>query len=149
VDVEAWLAPAGPIAARLPDYELRPQQLEMAVAIAAAFADGEHLAVEAGTGVGKTFAYLLPAIAQVQEHRRRVVISTHTIALQEQLFNKDIPFLREALDVPFQAELMKGRTNYVGLRRLKQASEKQKNLVACWKPCTPSKTGPTRRRTAR
>jgi ATP-dependent DNA helicase DinG len=128
VGVEAYLAPGGPIANRLSGYELRPEQLEMAVAIAAAFEGGRHLAVEAGTGVGKTFAYLLPAIAQVQEHRRRVVVSTHTIALQEQLINKDIPFLQEALGVSFQAELMKGRTNYVGLRRLKQASEKQRNL---------------------
>ena len=86
--------------------------------------------MEAGTGVGKTFAYLLPAIDQIVTNKKRVVISTHTIALQEQLIHKDIPFLREALGINFSAELVKGRTNYVSLRRLKQASERQKSLFA-------------------
>jgi len=124
-----WLAAAGPIASRLPGYESRPQQQQMAAAVAEAFADRDHLAVEAGTGVGKTFGYLLPAIDQVtSDSARRVLVSTHTIALQEQLIHKDIPFLREALDVKFAAELVKGRNNYVGLRRLKQASSRQKAL---------------------
>ncbi len=134
--VDDWLATDGPLARRLPGYESRPQQHEMAVAIAEAFAAGQHLAVEAGTGVGKTFGYLLPAIEQVacpgdqspDDRPRRVVVSTHTIALQEQLIDKDLPFLREALDVEFTAELVKGRSNYVGLRRLKQASGRQKSL---------------------
>ncbi|MBU0616683.1 MAG: DEAD/DEAH box helicase, partial [Planctomycetes bacterium] len=134
--VADWLATDGPVARHLPGYESRPQQHEMAVAIAEAFAAGEHLAVEAGTGVGKTFGYVLPAIEQVacsgdgsaSDRPRRVVVSTHTIALQEQLIHKDIPFLREALDVEFTAELVKGRNNYVGLRRLKQASSRQKSL---------------------
>jgi ATP-dependent DNA helicase DinG len=134
--VAEWLAADGPVARRLPGYESRPQQQEMAQAIAEAFAAGRHLAVEAGTGVGKTFAYLLPAIEQVAASAgesaraapRRVVVSTHTIALQEQLVHKDIPFLRAALDVEFTAELVKGRNNYVGLRRLKQASSRQKSL---------------------
>jgi ATP-dependent DNA helicase DinG len=136
VRVADWLAADGPIARHLPGYELRPQQQEMAVATAEALAAGEHLAVEAGTGIGKTFAYLLPAIEQVaclragaaHDRPRRVVVSTHTIALQEQLIQKDIPFLREALDVELAAELVKGRNNYVGLRRLKQASSRQKSL---------------------
>ena len=124
-----WLAAEGPIARRLPGYESRPQQQQMAAAVAEAFADRDHLAVEAGTGVGKTFGYLLPAIEQVTcNGARRVLVSTHTIALQEQLIHKDIPFLREALDVKFAAELVKGRNNYVGLRRLKQASSRQKSL---------------------
>jgi len=129
-----WLSPDGPIAAALPAYELRPQQQEMAAAIEGAFADARHLAVEAGTGVGKTFAYLLPAIAQVvqavgeQAAPRRVLISTHTIALQEQLVFKDLPFLREALGVSFSYELVKGRNNYLSLRRLKQTSGRQKSL---------------------
>lgn len=127
--VADWLAADGPIARRLPGFELRPQQREMALAIADAFAAGEHLVVEAGTGVGKTFAYLLPVIEQVSRREaRRVVVSTHTIALQEQLVGKDIPFLREALDVPFAVELVKGRNNYLGLRRLKQASARQRAL---------------------
>jgi len=126
--VADWLGVEGRIAGRLPGFEVRPQQSEMAAAVAEAFEQGRHLAVEGGTGVGKTFAYLLPAIDQVLRCDRRVVISTHTIALQEQLIQKDIPFLRQALGVEFAAELVKGRTNYVGLRRLKLASEKQKSL---------------------
>ncbi len=128
-----WLEADGPIARRLPGFEIRPQQRAMAEAIGQAFTENRHLAVEAGTGVGKTFAYLLPAIDQVLRNKRRVVISTHTIALQEQLIHKDIPFLREALGQPFTAELVKGRTNYLGLRRLKQASEKQKSLFGAGK----------------
>lgn len=126
--VGAWFAADGALARALPGYEARPQQVEMAGAIAAAFEAGEHIAVEAGTGVGKTFAYLLPAIDQLLRQQRRVVVSTHTIALQEQLFQKDIPALRKALGVNFAAELVKGRNNYLGLRRLKQASERQKSL---------------------
>ncbi len=129
--VADWLAPDGPVARRLPGFEIRPQQQEMAAAVAEAFGAGQHFAVEAGAGVGKTFGYLLPVIEQVVfEDARRVVISTHTIALQEQLIQKDIPFLREALDVPFSAELVKGRNNYVGLRRLKQASSRQRSLFS-------------------
>ena len=124
--VTDWLAPGGPVAQHLPGYEVRPQQREMAEAVARAFTDEHHLAVEAGTGVGKTFAYLLPAIEQVLQHKRRVVISTHTIALQEQLIHKDIPFLRAALGASFKAELIKGRNNYLSLRRLKGASTRQK-----------------------
>ncbi|MBI5865522.1 MAG: DEAD/DEAH box helicase, partial [Planctomycetes bacterium] len=127
--VEQWLADDGPLALRLPGFEPRQQQREMALAVADAFEHERHLAVEAGTGVGKSFAYLLPAIEQALAGRR-VVISTHTIALQEQLVQKDIPFLRGALGVDFSFELMKGRTNYLGLRRLKQASAKQKSLFS-------------------
>lgn len=101
----------------------------MARAVSRAFTDRRHLAVEAGTGVGKSFAYLLPAFEQALGGRT-VVISTHTIALQEQLVEKDIPFLLRALGVDIKYELVKGRTNYVGLRRLKQASAKQKALFS-------------------
>ncbi|MEW6251255.1 MAG: helicase C-terminal domain-containing protein [Planctomycetota bacterium] len=136
--VLAWLAPDGPIARALPAYEPRPQQTDMAATVARAFAGGRHIAVEAGTGVGKTFAYLLPAIEQITRHKRRVLVSTHTIALQEQLIHKDLPFLQRALggggseisDFRFKAELVKGRQNYLSLRRLKGASEKQKSLFA-------------------
>ncbi|MFN0136114.1 MAG: ATP-dependent DNA helicase [Phycisphaerae bacterium] len=122
-----WLAADGPLAARLGAFEVRPQQREMARAVADAFAARKHLAVEAGTGVGKTFAYLLPAF-EYATVAKKVVISTHTIALQEQLIQKDIPLLREALGVKTTAELVKGRQNYIGLRRLKQASARQKSL---------------------
>ncbi len=133
--VTDWFTPDGPLARRRPAFEVRPQQQAMAEAVAAAFEQGRHLVVEAGTGIGKTFAYLLPAIDQVlrrEEAARasapRVVVSTRTIALQEQLIDKDIPFLQSALDESFNAELVKGRNNYVCLRRLKQASERQNTL---------------------
>lgn len=121
----AILGDGGRIAKKLPGYEPRPQQLEMAGAVAAAFENGKHLLVEAGTGVGKSFAYLVPAIERVTRQGGRVVISTHTIALQEQLVEKDIPFLRSVFPEEFTAVLVKGRSNYIGLRRLARASAKQ------------------------
>jgi ATP-dependent DNA helicase DinG len=129
VRVVDWLAPEGRIAQHLPGYEVRTEQREMAAAVAQALDEGRHLAVEAGTGIGKTFAYLLPAIEQIVQHKRRVVVSTHTIALQEQLIHKDIPFLQQALGESFTAELVKGRHNYLSLRRLKGASTRQKTLL--------------------
>ncbi len=119
------LGPGGLIARRLPQYEHRREQLEMAEAVFQAFEQPEHLLVEAGTGVGKSFAYLVPAIERVTRHKQRVVVSTHTIALQEQLINKDIPFLQSVLPMEFSAVLMKGRGNYIGLRRLARASQRQ------------------------
>lgn len=118
----------GLIGQRLPNYEVRPQQLEMARAVEAAFKNGRHLIVEAGTGVGKSFAYLVPAVEHVLHHGGRVVISTHTIALQEQLVEKDIPFLQSVIPEEFTAVLVKGRSNYLGLRRLARASGRQDQL---------------------
>lgn len=118
------------MAARMPGYEVRPQQLEMADAVAAAFEKKEHLLVEAGTGVGKSFAYLVPAIERVMREGGRVVISTHTIALQEQLIGKDIPFLQKVYPEEFTAVLVKGRSNYLGLRRLARASARQDRLFS-------------------
>ncbi len=118
----------GLVAGQLPNYEVRPEQLDMAGAVAEAFEAGEHLIVEAGTGVGKSFAYLIPAIERAIAHGERVVISTHTIALQEQLINKDIPFLQSIMPDEFLAVLVKGRSNYLGLRRLTRASLKQEML---------------------
>ena len=122
------LAQGGRVAKELPKYEVRPQQLEMAGAVAEAFEAGEHLLVEAGTGVGKSFAYLIPAIQRAVQHGERVVISTHTIALQEQLIGKDIPFLAKVSPEKFVAVLVKGRSNYLGLRRLTRASQRQGTL---------------------
>ncbi len=122
------LAPGGLIARRLPHYEHRREQLEMAQAVAEAFERPEHLLVEAGTGVGKSFAYLVPALERVARHKQRVVVSTHTIALQEQLIHKDIPLLQSVLPMEFSAVLMKGRSNYIGLRRLARASQRQELL---------------------
>jgi ATP-dependent DNA helicase DinG len=124
------LGPGGAIAARLNNYEARPQQLEMADAVAAAIAARRHLMVEAGTGVGKSFAYLVPSIlAALANKECRVVISTHTIALQEQLIRKDLPFLQSVMPRPFNAVLVKGRSNYLSLRRLRVAQQRVRSLL--------------------
>ena len=115
----------GAIARRLPNYEVRPQQLDMADAVAHALGNARHLMVEAGTGVGKSFAYLVPAIqAACASKEGRVVISTHTIGLQEQLVRKDIPFLQKVMPQKFSALLVKGRGNYLSRRRLRVAHER-------------------------
>jgi len=124
------LGPDGFIAGKLPAYEERPEQLAMAEAVEEALEASGHLIVEAGTGVGKSFAYLLPAIDFAVRKRTRVVISTQTINLQEQLISKDIPLLRSALPTEFVAVLVKGRGNYVCLRRLSLASRRQTDLFA-------------------
>ena len=125
----AILAPDGLISAKLPSYEYRPQQLRMAELVGQAFVDKKHLIVEAGTGVGKSFAYLVPAIEMIHNHSdKQVVISTHTIALQEQLIEKDIPFLKKVFPNDFKAVLVKGRSNYLCLRRLAFASVHQDRL---------------------
>ncbi|HBY95372.1 MAG TPA: hypothetical protein DEP84_15705 [Chloroflexi bacterium] len=105
----------------LPRFEERPQQVQMLRGIVQAFNRGEHLLVEAGTGTGKSLAYLLPAIFQAVASNSPVVISTNTINLQDQLFNQDLPTLATALEplgVHFQAAILKGRTNYVCPHRL-------------------------------
>jgi len=121
LSVEDILAPGGLVARRLSGYERRDEQLAMARAVADAFAARRHLIVEAGTGVGKSFAYLAPAIIRAVEHRQRVVVSTYTIALQEQLIGKDLPFLKKTLPLKFRAVLGKGRNNYLCFRRLQLA----------------------------
>ncbi len=129
-DLADVLAPGGLLARRMTGYEHRPEQLEMAHAVADALDGPHHLVVEAGTGVGKTFAYLVPAIQQIERTNQRVVISTHTIALQEQLINKDIPQLHAVMPQEFSTVLMKGRQNYVGLRRMEQAFTRQNLLFS-------------------
>jgi ATP-dependent DNA helicase DinG len=140
--VPSILGPDGLISRRLKGYEARAEQLQMADGVAAAIEAKEHLIVEAGTGVGKSFAYLAPSIlaaAESQEERRnrtddddskrrRVIISTHTISLQEQLVQKDIPFLNSILPIEFSAVLVKGRSNYISLRRLKAAQERAASM---------------------
>jgi ATP-dependent DNA helicase DinG len=118
----AILGPGGAIARRLPRYEDRSEQLRMAEAVARAIEGQSHLLVEAGTGVGKSFAYLVPAILAAAEPKLKVVVSTHTISLQEQLLQKDLPFLRAVMPQEFSAVLVKGRSNYISLRRLEAAS---------------------------
>jgi len=111
------LGPDGPLAQALPGYEHRESQMQMLLAVAQIQARGGTLVVEAGTGTGKSLAYLLPSIARAVRHRQRVVVSTNTHTLQEQLMNKDLPGLREWLPWDFKAVLLKGRSNYVSLRR--------------------------------
>ncbi|MCE9548012.1 MAG: DEAD/DEAH box helicase, partial [Planctomycetia bacterium] len=133
----------GTIAARLPHFELRSEQLAMAEAVAGAIERRRHLVVEAGTGVGKTFAYLVPAILAATSAspdndlparneddapRRRVVVSTHTISLQEQLIAKDLPLLKSVIPRDFSAVLVKGRRNYLSLRRLAAATERATSI---------------------
>jgi ATP-dependent DNA helicase DinG len=100
----------------------------MATAVSTAIDRGGHLIAEAGTGVGKSFAYLVPAILAATERKKKVIVSTHTIALQEQLLRKDIPFLRSVMPQEFSAVLVKGRSNYLSLRRLDVAVERQAGL---------------------
>ncbi|HEV2715897.1 MAG TPA: DEAD/DEAH box helicase, partial [Terriglobales bacterium] len=105
-----------------PEYEHRPGQIEMAEAVLRAFEQKRHLIVEAGTGTGKTLAYLVPAIAAACGSGARIVISTGTKNLQEQLMDKDIPFLQDVLPAKFRAAVMKGRNNYACLHRIKRAA---------------------------
>lgn len=137
IAVQDILGKDGRIAARLPHYEFRQEQIEMADAVAEAIGQKQHLVVEAGTGVGKSFGYLVPAILSLAESqestnggRRRIVVSTHTISLQEQLMSKDLPLLNSLIPLEFSAVLAKGRGNYVSLRRLNQAISKAEGLFA-------------------
>lgn len=123
------LGSRGSIARFWPEFESRSEQMQMSEAVANAIANERHLMVEAGTGVGKSFAYLVPAIQAVQSRTDfRVVISTNTINLQEQLIQKDIPFLQSVFPEPFKVALVKGRGNYVSLRRLRGAQQKMLTL---------------------
>jgi ATP-dependent DNA helicase DinG len=147
------LAADGRLAARLPGWESRPEQLAMARAVEAAIRERRHLLCEAGTGVGKSLAYLVPAVLAITADQeaeqppqpatddddpfaepkagarpRRVVISTNTIALQEQLVGKDVPLLSAVMPREFSAVLAKGRGNYVSLRRLEMAQQRAGSL---------------------
>lgn len=152
LSVDRILGPKGLVARRIPAYEHRQQQLDMANSIAAALKNQEHLIVEAGTGVGKSYAYLVPAILHATSEEvkpekrrspvdedfedapdkpkvRRIVISTHTISLQEQLMSKDIPLLNAVIPREFSSVLVKGRSNYVSLRRLELANQRAVSLL--------------------
>ena len=116
--VRNWFAPDGAFARAFPGYENRDGQMEMAGRVADSFNAGKHLMVEAGTGIGKSLAYLAPAVEFAVANNAPVVVSTNTKNLQSQLFDKDIPLLRRALDVDFKAALLKGRRNYLCIRKL-------------------------------
>jgi predicted DnaQ family exonuclease/DinG family helicase len=114
----ALVAPGGVFQQAFPGYEHRPQQVEMVRAVAEAMNLPAHLLVEAGTGTGKSLAYLLPAAHLACQNDLRVVISSNTINLQDQLFHKDIPDIQRILNLPVRAALLKGRSNYLCVRRL-------------------------------
>jgi len=123
-EVSALLEYGGPFARYFEYYENRPQQVEMLRAVTQALNQGQHLMVEAGTGTGKSFAYLIPAALFALQNEQRVVISTNTINLQEQLIKKDIPDLRAALGIDLQAAVLKGRSNYLCPRRVEMLRQR-------------------------
>jgi ATP-dependent DNA helicase DinG len=129
LDVRKVFAPDGDVSRSLANFEVRPEQIEMACAVQQAFLNGRHLAVEAGTGVGKSFAYLIPAVDLAANGMGKILVSTFTITLQEQLVNKDIPFLNKCMPQEFKAVLAKGRSNYLCKRRLKFALQRERLLI--------------------
>ena len=130
--VEEIFSPSG-ILSKAKNFEFRPEQQQMAVAVARALETKEHLVTEAGTGVGKSLAYLIPAILFAVANSKKAVVSTHTINLQEQLVEKDLPMLEAVLaqlptPVKFSFTMLKGRQNYLCTRRLHKAMQQADNL---------------------
>ncbi len=116
-EVASILEHGGSFSKQFPDFEYRHEQVVMLRAVAAAISEGKHLLVEAGTGVGKSLAYLIPASLFALQNNTRIVISTNTINLQDQLINKDIPDLKKALNIDLKSAILKGRNNYFCPRR--------------------------------
>jgi ATP-dependent DNA helicase DinG len=114
--------------AKAKNFEYRAEQQAMAAAVAHALEEERHLVLEAGTGIGKSLAYLAPSILHALEQKKKAIVSTHTINLQEQLLYKDIPILKKVLPVEFEAALMKGRQNYLCPRRLERALQQATEL---------------------
>jgi DNA polymerase-3 subunit epsilon/ATP-dependent DNA helicase DinG len=112
-DVSAVLEPGGPFHKKFPDYEHRSEQLEMLRTAALAISEGRHYLIEAGTGIGKSLAYLIPSALWATKNQQRVVISTNTMNLQDQLISKDIPLLLDTMDLNCRATVLKGRSNYL------------------------------------
>jgi ATP-dependent DNA helicase DinG len=121
-ELSVLLTPAGPLFHEI-RYEERESQIAMAESVAASFNENDVSLIEAGTGVGKSFAYLIPAVAWAQQNRQRVVVSTGTINLQSQLMDKDIPTVLRVMNSPVKCALVKGRGNYICLHRLNEALE--------------------------
>jgi ATP-dependent DNA helicase DinG len=117
-EIERFFAPGGTLAVNLKGYEYRDEQTRMAFAVAEAFNEERVAVIEAGTGTGKSLAYLLPAVLWASRNKQRVVVSTNTINLQEQLTKKDIPFLQKKGGLAFKAVLVKGRSNYLCRRKI-------------------------------
>lgn len=146
-ELAALVGPAGRMSTSIPHYELRPQQVEMMRSVADAFNHRGVAVIEAPTGVGKTLAYLLPAILWSTRNKERVVVSTRTINLQEQIIHKDIPAIARALKEKFTAVLVKGRNNYLCLRKLERAlteaslfedasTQRMLNHISAWSETT-------------
>ena len=141
-NVIKFLGIDGILSEKLEGFEHRPQQVKMAQAVETAFSQAKHLIVEAGTGTGKSLAYLIPAILWAVENNKKVVISTYTKTLQQQILNHDIPFLREKLGISFRYALCMGNENYLSLRRLERSAqtglfnkadeEEQQNKIFGW-----------------
>jgi ATP-dependent DNA helicase DinG len=127
IQVEEVFSESG-LLSKASNFEYRPQQQEMAVATAKALVSGENLVVEAGTGVGKSLAYLVPSILFAVRQNKKAVICTHTINLQEQLAQKDLPMLKQILPANFKYAMLKGRQNYLCTRRLKKAMSEADSL---------------------
>src|SRR3954470_16985219 len=125
--VRGFFPENGPLS-KARNFEFRPQQQEMATRVARALEEEQHLIVEAGTGVGKSLGYLVPAILFALEQHKKAIVSTHTINLQEQLLYKDIPILKKVLPVEFEAAILKGRQNYLCPRRLERALQQSSEL---------------------
>ncbi len=130
LDIKRTLSEGGIVARAFSGFEPRPQQVQMACEVQKALEAGRRLVVEAGTGIGKSFAYLVPAIEAAAKSKGRILISTFTITLQEQLINKDIPFLAESLPLNFNAVLAKGRGNYLCRRRLEFALRSRERIFS-------------------
>jgi DNA polymerase-3 subunit epsilon/ATP-dependent DNA helicase DinG len=118
VMIDKYLGDNGIFTMNISNFEYRPQQVDIAKAIAQSFEMGDHLIIEAGTGVGKSIGYLAPAVLWARSQQKRVIISTNTINLQDQLMGKDIPLLQQGLGQPFIATVMKGKNNYLCPRRI-------------------------------
>ena len=121
--VENYLGKEGILSLNLEGFEFRRQQMDMAVSVEETFLKANHLIVEAGTGTGKSLAYLIPAILWAVENNKKVVISTYTKTLQHQILNHDIPFVRDKLGIEFRYALCMGNENYLSLRRLKRSAQ--------------------------
>lgn len=121
IPAQEWIAgcfqPGGLLSKNLTGFESRKEQVEMVKAVVECFVNGKSLVIEAGTGTGKSIAYLIPALWWSKKNKGKVVVSTHTITLQEQLYYKDLPFLQNVLPFKFKTAILKGKNNYVCLKR--------------------------------
>lgn len=127
--IEDTLAPGGYVDRTMESYESRPQQIELAINLGKALNESSHALAEAGTGTGKSLAYLVPILLWAQENMRRAIVSTNTINLQEQLIYKDIPLLQKAMPGSFKAVLVKGRSNYLCRRKLRELLQQGEDMV--------------------